>query len=95
MHRLYGCTQRNTTRAAYVLGMLIILICVMPATRCLSEELPDWTLRIRRDHPRLFFNSDTWPGVRQRALGTEEKWYLSIKRRVDRLAEAAKSIDKL
>ncbi len=50
-----------------------------------GDELPDWTAKIRRDHPRLFFNSDSWPQVRQRALGAERAWYLSTKSRVDRL----------
>ncbi len=50
-----------------------------------GEQLPDWTEKIRTDHPRLFFNSDTWPDVKQRALGAEREWYEYIKRRVDRL----------
>jgi hypothetical protein len=95
MRKLYGRTERDARRPTCTLGTLILVICVMPGTKCLSEKLPDWTHRIRRDHPRLFFNSDTWPGVRQRALGTERQWYLSIKRQVDRLAEAATSKDKL
>jgi heparin/heparan-sulfate lyase len=50
-----------------------------------AAELPEWTGRIRRDHPRLFFNTDTWPEVRGRALGAEKAWYLSTKQGVDRL----------
>jgi heparin/heparan-sulfate lyase len=50
-----------------------------------SDKLPEWTAKIRTDHPRLFFNSDTWPDVKQRALGPERQWYEYIKRRVDRL----------
>lgn len=49
-----------------------------------AEKLPDWTKQIRPDHPRLFFNADTWPAVRQRALGAERKWYESVQGRVDR-----------
>lgn len=30
---------------------------------------PEWLGRIRRDHPRLFFNRDTWPQVKARAEG--------------------------
>ena len=51
----------------------------------LGEELPNWTGKIRADHPRLFFNADTWPEVRQRALGAEHEWYSAVKARVDRL----------
>jgi hypothetical protein len=50
-----------------------------------AAALPDWTSKVRPDHPRLFFNADTWPAVRQRALGAEREWYSNIKRRVDRL----------
>lgn len=50
-----------------------------------GEALPDWTSEIRADHPRLFFNADTWPQVRERALGDEQAWYANIKGRVDRL----------
>jgi len=50
-----------------------------------ARQLPNWTAKIRSDHPRLFFNADTWPKVKQRALGTERKWYENIKNRVDRL----------
>jgi len=49
-----------------------------------AESLPDWTQQIRTDHPRLFFNADTWPQVRERALGAENDWYLAIKAHVDR-----------
>ncbi len=51
-----------------------------------AERLPDWTAKIRAGHPRLFFNADTWPAVRQRALTEEYAWYLETKQRVDRLA---------
>ncbi len=48
-----------------------------------ADPLPEWTARIRQDHPRLFFNAETWPHVRQRALGEESAWYDEIRRSVD------------
>jgi hypothetical protein len=48
-----------------------------------SESPPVWVNKIRQDHPRLFFNADTWPAVRARALGEERAWYDEIRRRVD------------
>ena len=50
-----------------------------------GQQPGDWTKKIRSDHPRLFFNADTWPAVKQRALGAERKWYEYIKSRVDKL----------
>lgn len=48
-----------------------------------AAPLPKWTGNIRADHPRLFFNADTWPGVKARALGEEREWYDRLKRLVD------------
>ncbi len=62
---------------------LCILLCMTFAAPVRGTELPEWTQKIRRDHPRLFFNSDTWPSVRKRALGAENAWYRSIKKKVD------------
>ena len=45
----------------------------------------EWTAKIRTDHPRLFFNADTWPDVKQRALGADREWYEYVKGLVDRL----------
>ncbi len=29
-----------------------------------AQSLPDWTHAVRQDHPRLFFNAETWPQVK-------------------------------
>jgi len=50
-----------------------------------AADLPEWAAMIRRDHPRLFFNAETWPAVRDRALGAEASWYGNVKGRVDKL----------
>jgi len=52
---------------------------------CSAQPLPDWATRIRPDHPRLFFNADTFPAVRERALGPESAWYGRRKATVDKL----------
>jgi hypothetical protein len=46
---------------------------------------PEWAGRIRKDHPRLFFNAETWPAVKARALGPERAYYDRLKERVDGL----------
>jgi hypothetical protein len=53
--------------------------------KCVAGELPGWVEKIRKDHPRLFFNSHSWQAVRKRALGQEREWFLYIQRCVDRL----------
>ena len=50
-----------------------------------AQQLPDWTTKIRKDHPRLFFNAETFPAVHERALGAEHKWYKQFKKGVDKL----------
>jgi len=68
----------------------VVLVPLLLATLGRGSELPSWTNKIRQDHPRLFFNADTWPSIAERALGAERQWYLELKERVDeRLAETA------
>jgi len=40
-----------------------------------SQETPGWARRIREDHPRLFFNADTFAQVKERALSREKPWF--------------------
>ncbi len=42
-----------------------------------------WVAKIRPDHPRLFFNAETWPKVKARALNQEKEWYDQLRERVD------------
>lgn len=42
-----------------------------------------WMGKIRGDHPRIFFNRDTWPAVKERALGPARDYYDQLKQRVD------------
>jgi heparin/heparan-sulfate lyase len=41
--------------------------------------------RVRTDHPRLFFNAETWPAVKSRALTAEQAHFNQLKARVDRI----------
>ncbi len=69
-------------------------IVVLAPLTAVAESLPGWTAKIRRDHPRLFFNADTWPEVRRRALGAEQEWYLATKARVDRLLAELEGVNE-
>jgi heparin/heparan-sulfate lyase len=46
----------------------------------------DWQSAIRSDHPRLFFNQDTWAAVKARAIGEESTTFEEMKARVNELA---------
>jgi hypothetical protein len=35
---------------------------------CASASVSFPELKIRGDHPRMFFNRDTWPAIKERAL---------------------------
>ncbi len=51
----------------------------------LAQSADDnWIAKIRKDHPRLFFNKGMWPQVRDRAIQKEKEWYVNLRRRVDR-----------
>lgn len=54
----------------------------------------DWIANVRRDHPRLFFNRETWPQVRDRALGPEKACFARVKGRVDRAPAAPSQVQE-
>lgn len=95
MDKLSSHIQTGSVRTAHTLIVLTLCICGIFDTKCFGERLPEWTAKIRRDHPRLFFNSQTWPAVRERALGPEREWYLNIKGRVDKLLTSTNGRDVL
>jgi len=79
--------QRSTRRRPAVLFALAAAISsVGPIYGAPAPTKTDdaWIAKIRKDHPRLFFNKDTWPKVKERALNQESKWYEALKQRVDR-----------
>jgi hypothetical protein len=82
--------QGRRISSACTLIVLSLAACITSDKGYVAEELPEWIRLIRKDHPRLFFNSDTWPAVRRRALGKERQWYLSIKARVDIRVDSAR-----
>ncbi|MFO7946081.1 MAG: heparinase II/III family protein [Armatimonadota bacterium] len=59
-------------------AIIIIVFCLF-ATMTFAAADPPWIDEIRPDHPRLFFNADTWPQVRERALTVERGYYDLVK----------------
>ena len=86
---------RQVIRSAYLAPLLSLVLGTSLAQGSdNASSLPEWAGKIRADHPRLFFNGETWPTVRNRALHEEKAWYESIKGRVDRLADQMKGSDR-
>ncbi|HUT59234.1 MAG TPA: heparinase II/III family protein [Phycisphaerae bacterium] len=51
------------------------------AQQAQPKSLPgDWLKRIRTDHPRMFFNKETWPKVKAYVLKHEKAYYEKLKR---------------
>jgi len=63
------------------------ILCLLLFGALLAHSAEDWKSSIRRDHPRLFFNKDSWPAVRARVLNEESRLYAAMKARVDELAQ--------
>jgi hypothetical protein len=72
-----------------MLNGLFIIFCITLS----SAQKPDpyenylWMNEIRDDHPRLFFNKDSFEKIKGRALNDERDVYESIKNRVDALID--------
>ena len=54
---------------------------------CAFTAWADWTSEIRRDHPRLYVNSDTLPEVRKYAFQHYPKALERLRKEVDALPE--------
>ncbi len=48
--------------------MIIAALAAVVAGGAAAGADDAWIAKIRRDHPRLFFNRETWPSVKERAL---------------------------
>lgn len=77
----------NTYIVCVAIWILIATIYTAHPAYCEDAKEPDWLPKIRGTHPRLFFNTETWPKVKERALNQEREWYDKLKRRVDRYPE--------
>ncbi len=82
-------TNEIVTRAAQLIALALALAFARPASPQAGTARGDWKARIRADHPRLFFNRDTWPAVKARALGEEAPAFGAMRARVDELAASA------
>ncbi|MDD2708200.1 MAG: heparinase II/III family protein [Verrucomicrobiae bacterium] len=68
-----GCARKETPRKAAHSAP-------PPTVKEIKSMDSDWPEQIRRDHPRLFFNRDTWPDVKARALGEKANEWQNLKK---------------
>ena len=85
-----GCMRSDRTSVNTCIWVTILrltlICCAISGLFCFAGDLPaddSWMGKIRHDHPRLFFNRETWPGVKARALGPERAFYDELRRMVD------------
>ena len=62
----------------------LTICCAVGALLGAAAETPNWEGRIRRDHPRMFFNAETWPAVKARAEGPARAARDALIKRCDR-----------
>jgi len=73
-------------------NLLISLVILISFSSLAHADIPknnpptELTSLMRADHPRMFFNSETFPAVKARALGEDKALYAAMKKRVDTLA---------
>ena len=68
-----------------LVAFLLVAFCGSSILAEAPEKEADLPSQIRGDHPRLFFNRETWPAVRERAIGPAKAWYERYRGQVDRL----------
>lgn len=69
-----------TDRFPFIAVLLPVLVALCLCSAPLGAAQDDaWMSEIRPDHPRLFFNSDTWPAVKNRALTVCKDHYAAVK----------------
>ncbi len=71
-------------------SFILLLIFIIFLTGCKSQKADyfegySWTSKIRDDHPRLFFNKNSLPDIKEKALNEERDIFDEMKNRVDAL----------
>ena len=71
----------QTSLVVLVAVCMVVAALLCPPATCADDDA--WLSKIRPAHPRLFFNADTWPAVKERALTVEKDHYAKIKAHAD------------
>ena len=81
----------DTTLAhrSFTSAFIIILACIFALlSMACSKQDDSWISKIRPDHPRLFFNSETLPQILERAQNEEKNRYNDLVQRVETYSDS-------
>jgi len=85
--------RNSTTTVSIIISVFLGVGLCMPAravAQSAAKPMPrDWQRRVCKEHPRMFFNAQTWPQVKAYALQHEKGWYDHLKRLVARFPAKA------
>ncbi len=77
-----------TERFRFIGVLLLVLVALsLSSVGFCADPDETWLSQIRPDHPRLFFNADTWPAVKDRALTVCGDHYAAVKATVKDIPE--------
>ena len=75
-------------RIMSIKSFIVLLLFLISEMSLFSlEPNPQVLKSLRRDHPRIFFNAETFPAVRARALNEEKAQFLLLKQNVDDMSD--------
>ena len=63
------------------LRIQILILMLFSSVAVLGGE--EWISRIRKEHPRMFFNSDTWGQIKQRSDGSAKAYFAELLKEVE------------
>src|SRR5690554_2131529 len=84
--------MKNKIIIAHNFFIIICLGVTLIAGACSGQksninENYSWVNKIQNDHPRLFFNKDSFKEIKERALNDEREIFEEMKNRVDELID--------
>ncbi|MCL2743521.1 MAG: heparinase II/III family protein [Planctomycetaceae bacterium] len=69
----------------FIVLYIVLFLSICPAFALDDNFKDSWTYQVQEEHPRLFFNKQTFETVKKRALSEENKLFTEMKGRVDSL----------
>ena len=61
-----GCSHQTRRSILFIIPLVAALALAASASSQAGDDA--WLAKVRRDHPRMFFNADTWPAIKTHTL---------------------------